>query len=79
MTVKYKSVQFEFDREGLARDMREARRETGLTAGEMDELVGKEVWYNTQSNEDYIPTVRTLLAICNMIDTDPRLYFVLEG
>lgn len=73
-------VNMVFLREKLAADLRRAQEEYGLTNDDVDGMVGVHVTtslYN-KSKPNYMPTVRNLLAICNLFDLNPQQYFGLD-
>lgn len=72
------SVPMKLDLARFAQDVIDASVEAGVTYREVDEMLGVQVAYSiTGNNPDYLPTMRNYLAVCNLLDLDPRKYFVL--
>lgn len=78
--AKYSYQNFILDKGHLRIDLRYKLRQSGLTMLEVDALLGTRVIGNMMSAtaEDYMPTLRNYLSLCNLFDLDPRTYLVLE-
>lgn len=77
--MKQKSSAIEFDAKRFAADITAAREEHGLKLIEVEKLIDAAVSDNhvaklEQGLEDN-PKIKTILALCNLYDIDPRRYF----
>jgi len=80
MTTDYIYIPMAFDREQFAHDLREFRSNNGLTQAQGDELLGVTCFQTYEyTGHDLLPTMRNFLSLCNMLDADPRKYFVLDN
>lgn len=79
MGIKERVVDFEFDKDLLADDMRDYYNKSGMTIRQLDEMIGVDL-FNTYMYpcSAQLPTTRNLIIIANLLDVDPRKYFVLE-
>ncbi len=64
---------------GLGRAAREARRQRGLTQSEVADRIGiaMEV-YGRIERGALLPSIQTFLAMCRILDADPRLLLGLQ-
>lgn len=80
MTKTIVSIPVTFNRELLAKDCRTMMKYASVTQSEVDEMIGSQVIASVLSEKrsDYMPTLRNFLALCNVLDLDPRRYFTLQ-
>lgn len=74
------SMPMEFNRKLFAQDCRTMMAFAGVTQYEVDALVGSQVIASvlSEAKADYMPTLRNFVALCNVLDLDPRRYFTLQ-
>jgi hypothetical protein len=71
------SVPMTLNRDLLRKDVRTVMTHLNLTTREVDVLMGVQVVGNllSDSHDDYMPTLRNYINLCNQLDLDPRRYF----
>lgn len=91
MSIKYVEFDFVLDYESLAHALRVWRKHHELTQVETGELIGHSSWvvsYIENGCPDYGNrglrsngriSLHLFLDVCNLINADPRNFFVLEG
>lgn len=80
MSTDYLYIPMTFDKEEFAADLLDFRNKNRLTQKQADEMMGV-VFFQTYEytlNDQY-PTVRNFMTACNLMDKDPRKYFVLDN
>ena len=78
MMGKYSYFDFEFDRKLFAQDLKEFTYRRGTRIREINEDIGVAnfMTYMYPDNSP-LPTMRSFLLICNLMDADPRKYFLI--
>lgn len=78
--TQYVELDWQFDKESFAQDVKHAREARGWTQAEAGQMIGLQTLGSAESPSNLKranPLMDTFLKICNLLDLNPAHYFVL--